>query len=172
MVDIELVHKSKTGDSDAFSKLIKIYEKDLYRVAIAMVKNDDDALDCIQDTILKAYENIDKLNHENYFKTWIIKILINKCNDIISKNKRFISLFHANSEPSYSDNFDQVEIQEVIDKLDDTLKLLITLYYYEDMSIKEISESLHIPKGTIKSRLSRARGQLKSMLDEEYSEVL
>jgi len=90
MVDIELVRKSKTGDSDAFSKLIKIYEKDLYRVAIAMVKNDDDALDCIQDTILKAYENIDKLNHENYFKTWIIKILINKCNDIISKNKRFI----------------------------------------------------------------------------------
>ncbi|MEG2655972.1 MAG: sigma-70 family RNA polymerase sigma factor [Clostridium sp.] len=172
MIYIELVHKSKTGDSDSFAKLIKIYEKDLYRVAIAMVKNNDDALDCIQDTILKAYKNINKLNNEAYFKTWLIKILINKCNTVISKNKRFTSLSSINSEPSYSDNFNQVEVSDIVDKLDHTLKILVTLYYYEDMSIKEISESLHIPEGTIKSRLSRARGQLKSMLDDEYSEVL
>ncbi len=171
-MDIELVRKSKKGDSDAFSKLIKMYEKDLYRVAIAIVKNNEDALDCIQDSILKAYQCIGKLKKEEYFKTWLIKILINRCKDIISKEKKFISIFDVIKETSYKDNLECFEIKEVIGKLEDDLKLLIVLYYYEDMSIKDISESLDISEGTIKSRLSRARVKLKSMLDEGYSEVL
>lgn len=72
---INLARLAKKGDKSAFSKLIKIYEKDLYRVSIAMLKNDDDALDGIQDAILKAFKSIKNLREPEYFKTWLIKIL-------------------------------------------------------------------------------------------------
>jgi len=171
-VEIELVRKSKKGDVDAFSKLIKMYEKDMYRVAIAMVKNNEDALDCIQDAILKAYKSIGKLKKEEYFKTWLIKIIINSCKDTISKEKRYTPLLQTNKEACYEENLEYVEIQEAIDSLDVDLKKLIILYYYEDMSIKDISQCLDISEGTIKSRLARAKTKLKSMLNEVYSEVL
>ncbi|WP_223919180.1 sigma factor [Clostridium caseinilyticum] len=72
---IELARLAKKGDKSAFSNLIKIYEKDLYRVSMAMLKNDDDALDGIQDAILKAFKIIKNLIEPEYFKTWLIKIL-------------------------------------------------------------------------------------------------
>jgi len=72
---IELARLAKKGDKSAFSKLIKIYEKDLYRVSMAMLKNDDDALGGIQDAILKDFKSIKNLREPEYFKTWLIKIL-------------------------------------------------------------------------------------------------
>lgn len=171
-MEIELVRKSKKGDVDAFAKLIKMYEKDMYRVAIAMVKNNEDALDCIQDAILKAYKSIGKLKKEEYFKTWLIKIIINNCKYTISKEKRYTPLLQVNKEPCYEENLEYVEIQEAVDSLDMDLKKLVILYYYEDMSIKDISQSLDIAEGTVKSRLSRAKTKLKSMLNEVDSEVL
>lgn len=72
---INLARLAKKGDKAAFSNLIKIYEKDLYRVSMAMLKNDDDALDGIQDAILKAFKSIKNLREPEYFKTWLIKIL-------------------------------------------------------------------------------------------------
>jgi len=171
-VENELVRKSKKGDMDAFSKLIKMYEKDMYRVAIAMVKNNEDALDCIQNAILKAYKSIGKLKKEEYFKTWLIRIVINNCKDTITKERKYTPLLQVNKEVCYEENLEYVEIQEAIDSLDMDLKKLIILYYYEDMTIKDISQSLDISEGTIKSRLSRAKTKLKSILNEVYSEVL
>lgn len=89
---IKLARLAKKGDKEAFSRLIKIYEKDLYRVSIAMLKNDDDALDGIQDAILKAFESIKNLRKPEYFKTWLIKILINSCNVIINKKKKSLHM--------------------------------------------------------------------------------
>ena len=92
MNTVKLVRKSKKGNNLAFSTLIKSYEKDLYKVAIAMTKNDDDALDCIQEAILQAYISIKDLRQDEYFKTWLIKILINKCNALLKKNKKILNL--------------------------------------------------------------------------------
>lgn len=172
MCEVELIKKSKSGNSSAFSNLIKFYEKDLYRVAIAMVKNNDDALDCIQDTILSAYKNIHKLNNEIYFKTWLIKILINNCNNCLCKRKKTISLFYNKEESSYEENFNGIDLKDAVGRLDRDLRILVILYYYEDLSVKEISDSLKIPEGTVKSRLSRARTRLKSILIDDNSEVL
>ncbi|MGO5073258.1 sigma factor [Clostridium sporogenes] len=82
---IQLARLAKKGDKAAFSKLIKIYEKDLYRVSIAMLKNDDDALDGMEDAILKAFKSIKNLREPEYFKTWLIKILINSCTSKATK---------------------------------------------------------------------------------------
>ena len=161
----ELVKKAKKGDGDAFSTLIKKYEIDLYRVAKAMVKKDEDALDCIQETILKAFQSIHKLKKEEYFKTWLIRILINKCKDLIKSRKRTILYADFGEDIPVNSNLESLEINEAMDKLHDKLKVLVILYYFEDMGIKEIAESLDMPEGTVKSRLSRARIQLKEFLD-------
>ena len=169
MDEIKLVRKSKKGNNLAFSTLIKSYEKDLYKVAIAMTKNDDDALDCIQEAILQAYISIKDLRQDEYFKTWLIKILINKCNALLKKNKKILNLDVSIAENDKVEQSDRLELKDSINNLDSNLKIIVILYYYEDMSIKDISESLNIPQGTIKSRLSRARSKLKEMLsiDEE-----
>ncbi|APH14608.1 RNA polymerase sigma factor, sigma-70 family protein [Clostridium sporogenes] len=168
---IELGRLAKKGDKAAFSKLIKIYEKDLYRVSIAMLKNDDDALDGIQDAILKAFKSIKNLREPEYFKTWLIKILINSCTSIINK-KRKIVVYEEYINKSYEEEcFREIDIKDAVNKLDYQLKILIILYYYEDMSLKNISKVLDIPEGTIKSRLSRARGYLKEYLSDNIRSV-
>ena len=153
----------------AFSILIKSYENDLYKVAIAMTKNDDDALDCIQEAILQAYISIKDLRQDEYFKSWLIKILINKCNALLKKNKKILNLDVSITENDKVEQSEKLELKDSINNIDSDLKIIVILYYYEDMSIKDISESLNIPQGTIKSRLSRARSKLKEMLsiDEE-----
>ncbi|MCH5138654.1 sigma-70 family RNA polymerase sigma factor [Clostridiaceae bacterium UIB06] len=169
---IEIVKKAKKGDPKAFSKLIKYYEKDIYRISKAMVKNDDDALDCIQDTILKAYENIKRLKKEEYFKTWLIRILINTCNNLIIARKRNITYIEISEHNQQITEFEKIEIKSVIEKLDDELRTLVMLYYYEDMTIKDMGTTLEIPEGTIKSRLSRARTQLKKFLGIEERGII
>ena len=171
MDTVKLVRKSKKGNNTAFSTLIKGYEKDLYKVAIAMTKNEHDALDCIQEAILQAYINIKDLRQDEYFKTWLIKILINKCNALIKKNKKILNLDIKITEDEKVEQSDKLELKQSINNLDSDLKIIVILYYYEDMSIKDISESLNVPLGTIKSRLSRARIKLKEMLSIE-EEVL
>ena len=171
MDTVNLVRKSKKGNNSAFSVLIKSYEKDLYKVAIAMTKNEDDALDCIQEAILQAYISIKDLRQDEYFKTWLIKILINKCNALLKKNKKILNLDVSIAENDKVEQSDRLELKDSINNLDSNLKIIVILYYYEDMSIKDISESLNVPQGTIKSRLSRARIKLKEMLSIE-EEVL
>jgi RNA polymerase sigma-70 factor (ECF subfamily) len=169
---IGIVKKAKKGDPNAFSKLIKYHEKDMYRIAKAMVKNDDDALDCIQDTILKAYENIKRLEKEEYFKTWLIRILINTCNNLIIARKRNITYIEISEHNEEITEFEKIEIKSVIEKLDDELRTLVMFYYYEDMTIKEMGTTLEIPEGTVKSRLSRARAQLKKLLGLEERSIV
>lgn len=171
MNTVKLVRKSKKGNDSAFSILIKSYEKDLYKVAIAMTENDDDALDCIQEAILQAYISIKDLRQDEYFKTWLIKILINKCNALLKKNKKILNLNIEINADEKVEQSDKLELKDSINNLDSDLKIIVILYYYEDMSIKDISENLNIPQGTIKSRLSRARSKLKEMLSM-YEEVL
>lgn len=168
----KLAKLSKKGNKEAFSKLIKIYEKDLYRVAIAILKNDNDALDGMQDSILKAFQSVEKLKKPEYFKTWLIKILINSCNAIINRKRKIVSYEDYIGRTCEEEGFRKVDIKTVVDKLDYDLRILIVLYYYEDMPLKNISEVLNIPEGTVKSRLSKARGYLKEYLSDNVRSVL
>ncbi|AVQ45782.1 sigma-70 family RNA polymerase sigma factor [Clostridium botulinum] len=168
---IELAKLAKKGDKVAFSKLIKTYEKDLYRVSIAMLKNDDDALDGMQDAILKAFKGIKNLRKPEYFKTWLIKILNNSCKAIINKKRKIISYEEYINNPYEEECCGEIDIKDAVNKLDYQLKILIILYYYEDMSLKNISNVLDIPEGTVKSRLSRARGYLKEYLSDNIRSV-
>ncbi|WP_234117550.1 sigma-70 family RNA polymerase sigma factor [Clostridium hydrogenum] len=122
---IRLVEVARKGNKEAFTQIIKLYEKDLYRIAIAMLKNDDDALDAIQDSILKAFEGIRKLKKPEYFKTWLIKILINSCNAIINKKRKIVS-YENYVEGTFEENgFRKIDIRSTVDKIDYELRILI-----------------------------------------------
>lgn len=82
-----LVKKAKKGDGEAFVNIVKQYEGVLYKVARRFLNNNEDVADAMQDTVMSAYKSINTLHDERYFNTWICKILINKCNGILNKNK-------------------------------------------------------------------------------------
>lgn len=84
----EIIEKVKKGDNQAFTVLITNMQSELYKIAKLRLKSDDDINEAVQETIIKAYSSIKKLKNNQYFKTWIIKILINECNSIYQKNKK------------------------------------------------------------------------------------
>ena len=172
---IELVEKAKNDDQIAFSNLIEKVKYKLYKTGMAILKNDDDTCDAIQETLIKAYKNIKTLNNNEYFTTWIVRILINQCYDIIRKNDKIVSMsekLQANQNTYYELYSQESSLEYVLNMLDKDLKLVTVLYYYDDLSVSTISEILNIPEGTVKSRLSRARERIYTILKEEEGEKL
>lgn len=156
---------AKKGDKDAFILLIQENKTSLYRVAKAMLKHEADIEDAIQVTIIKAYEKIHKLKKDLYFKTWLIRILINQCNEILRANKKVVSMEKLPEQVGmYEDSYMDMDIQSAIHSLKDELKAVTVLFYYEDMTTKEIAKLLKIPEGTVRSRLSNARSLLQKHL--------
>lgn len=172
---LELVELAKTGNQEAFSKLIEEVKLKLYKTGISILKNDEDTCDAIQETLINAYKSLNTLKNNEYFSTWIMKILINKCYDIIRKNKKIINInekIKLEQDMYYEMYSQESELEVVLNKIDKDLKMVTVLYYYDDLSVSEISEVLNIPEGTVKSRLSRARSKIYAILKEEEGERL
>jgi len=159
--------KTDTIDNQTFVNLIQHNKVSLYRLAKSIVKNEHEVEDAISETILKAFENLRRLNSPNSFKPWIMRILVNECYNILRKKKRIdLQEDMERLNLTYEDK-NQNELLWIIDKLDEDLKTILILFYYEDMSLKEISEVLNISQGTVKSRLSRAKAKLKDILENQ-----
>jgi RNA polymerase sigma-70 factor (ECF subfamily) len=140
---------------------------------MAILKNDDDVCDALQDTLLSAYQNLGSLQNKDYFATWIIRILVNKCYDIIRKNKKVVYLnqkLEIQEDTYYQMYSQESDLERILNQIDSDLKTVTVLYYYDDLSISTISEILNIPEGTVKSRLSRAREKIFKILKKEEGE--
>ncbi|GAB6930940.1 sigma-70 family RNA polymerase sigma factor [Paenibacillus sp. JCM 10914] len=155
---------AREGNKDAFVDLIRAVQQSLYVIARSMVRKDEDIADAMQETITKAFSNVHTLKEPAYFRTWIIRILINECNGILRKKKRVHPVPYDMRQASYTGAYEQIELFEVIDELDEQLQTIVMLYYIEDLSVKEISKVLAISEGTVKSRLFRARQQLSRLV--------
>ena len=168
MSDLE---KAINGDKEAFSRVIIQNKEAMYKTAIVILKNEDDAYDALQDALIKMYKNIQNLQNIETFKFWSRRIIVNCCYDIINKNKKVIDIttkLTANYEETREDIYDcEDSLVKTLEKIEPDLRLTATLYYYNDLSTREIGEILQIPTGTVKSRLARARGKLYEILKEE-----
>lgn len=153
-----LVEKAKQKDPDAFTKLMQLYLKDMYRVGLAILKNDADTADAVQDTILACWEKMSTLKTTSYFKTWLIRILINNCYKI-QKTMRNTDMLEEYAEPVVYDEYN-LELKEALASLDEKYRIVLTLFYSEGYSIMEIAKILKIPKSTVQTRLSRGRKKL------------
>ena len=166
-----LIKKAQKGDEEAFIRVIDEYITQMYKIARSRLKDEDSIGDAIQETILAAFTNIKKLKETCYFKTWLIKILINKCNDIIKDNnviyvEDYNLLVNANLS-YYESSGEKLDFESILNKLNNEYRLVVVMYYVNRFTIKEISEVLSEKEGTIKSRLSRARQQLKTYYSTE-----
>ncbi|MBR3673445.1 MAG: sigma-70 family RNA polymerase sigma factor [Clostridia bacterium] len=175
---MNLVEEAKLGNKEAFHKLIEDNKLKMYKVAKSILKNEDDVCDAIQNALMSAYTNLSKLKNNQYFSTWITRILINKCYDIARENqKRYsnvIDITEYNTDEGIKtyDNYNSDSIVEnVLNKIDEDLKTITVLYYYNDYSVTEISEILSIPEGTVKSRLSRARNKIYEIIKREEEAI-
>ena len=170
----ELINEAKNGNKSAFEELIDGIKDILYRVAKSRLDNDDDIFDAIDNTVFKAYKNLVKLKKNEYFQTWIIRILINECNKIYKKNQRHNSRFKSLDENLYSEANSVNEIDEVNDKmnfesmikvLNKKEKIVFVLYFYANYDIKQMSKFLKKSTNTIKSQLSRGKEKIAKYLE-------
>lgn len=164
-IDIEfLIREAKKNKPDAFTKLMQFYMKDMYKVAVAILMNDDDASDAIQDTILTCWEKIHSLRQIKYFRTWMTRILINKCYDIRRKHSSIVSFEeYQNAEPFAEDTYN-LELKEALSVLDEKYRIVIMLFYGEGYHMEEIAKILKLPKSTIQARLQHGREKLANYL--------
>ena len=171
MDDFEL---AKNGDSEAFKVIIETVKTKLYKTGMAILKNDDDTCYAIQETLISAYKNLNSLKNQKYFSTWIIRILINKCYDIIEKNRKVVAInqkMEIENTGYYQFYASESILENVLNNIDSDLRTVTVLYYYDELSVSEIAETLNIPEGTVKSRLSRARNTIFEILKQKEGEL-
>lgn len=166
-IDEQLVQKAIKGDDDAFLKLMQLYKVDLYKTALSYLKNEHEAIEAIQEVTYRAYKSIRTLREISYFKTWLIRIMINYCNDQLKKNKRVILNEEVLQAQGILENHEEMELKDAMLALDERSREILTLKYFHDLKIKEIASSMECPEGTVKTWLNKALKSLRGKLEEK-----
>lgn len=157
---MSLIDDAKEKDPDAFDRLMRPQLQSMYRIAISMLENEEDAADAIQETILKCWQKIGQLKNEEYFRTWLTRILINQCKDILKGRKKYICVEDI-PETGYEDQYFANEWKTLLSSLSEKYRIVMELYYVDGFSTKEISSMLHITESNVRSRMKRGRKQLE-----------
>lgn len=178
-----LVARAKAGDDEAFSELVNHYERRIFRTARNITQNDEDAEDVLQEAFLKAYSNLDNFQGNSKFYTWLVRITVNEALMKLRKRKtdrsvsldeqldtgedtviREIAVWDGSPEQRYS----QEEIREILDReiasLEPIYRSVFQLRDVDELSTEETAEALGISIPAVKSRLLRARLQLREKL--------
>lgn len=152
-------------DKQIFSEKILEIESTLYHVAKSILVSDKDSEDAVQEAILKGYEKLSTLKNDQYFKTWLVRILINTCYGLKRSEKLTTSYEDYFETECVEDKQDYSELYQAIFELKQPIRITIILYYIEGYSVEEIKKILRIPSGTVKSRLAKGRRLLKLKLE-------
>lgn len=147
---------------EAFEQQVLELRRVLYYVSYSLLGNHADQEDAVQECIHKALRKRETLKNDGYLKTWITRILINECHNVLRKRKReeLTDEVYISAPPDAEHG-----LYEAVSMLEERLRVPVVLHYMEGYSIKEISHVLRAPESTIKSRLKRARELLKQALD-------
>lgn len=185
IVDNTLVTRAVQGDQAAFEELFKLYHKKIYSIAYQILGDETEAADATQDVFIKAHASLASLKSDAAFVTWLKTATVNKCRDVIRKRKRAktesldspIACEDGNcTTREIADNSDGPEdalvardlkesVRRAISSLQPDYREVVALFYIDGADISEIAKITGSPVGTIKSRLSRARAQLKRKLE-------
>jgi RNA polymerase sigma-70 factor (ECF subfamily) len=158
-----LVMDAQDGDSQAMEKLVTRWQKRLWQHAYRLTDDAQASWDITQQTWLGIIKGLRKLHDPAKFKAWAYRITTNKAMDWIKKSKYQTSIsIEEIQEQGYKESED-VGIKQLLHKLDTRKRVVLSLYYFEELNISQISAALRIPKGTVKSRLANARNELKEL---------
>lgn len=164
----DLIKKAQERDADAFTELMQSQMQNMYKAARSLLSNEEDAADAISETILTCWEKIDRLREERYFRTWMTRILINKCKDIRNKKENLSFTEEMPDVEINEEGYSNLEWNEALDILDEKYRTVVILYYVEGFKMSEIAQILDIPEATVRTRIARAR---KTMAKEYYPEA-
>ncbi|MGA8027447.1 MAG: RNA polymerase sigma factor [Bryobacteraceae bacterium] len=182
-----LVARAKAGDMSAFSDLVKHYDRRVFRMAKQITQNDDDAEDVLQETFLKAYTHLDSFQGNSKFYTWLVRIAVNEALMKLRKRRsdrtvpldepidtgedemvREIAVWDENPEESYSREELAGILDQAIQSLKPAYRTVFILRDIEELSIEETAEALNLSISAVKSRLLRARLQLREKLTRQF----
>ena len=159
-----LVKRARSGDKEAFVQLMEESKLSLLAAARAILKDEEDVADAMQETVLTAFQKLCTLREEKYFKTWLIRILINHCYTILRRRKT-VPLSDFLPEESTENNWDDIlDVRTALEETSAGDRLVLTLFYVEDMSQREIGRVLGISENAVKQRLARGRSHLKASI--------
>ncbi|MCA1932560.1 MAG: sigma-70 family RNA polymerase sigma factor [Calditerrivibrio sp.] len=180
MSEIVLIDKVLNGDASAFEFLILKYQKNIYGTVFNIVKEDELTKDIVQESFLKAYENLNSLRSREQFYPWLKKIAINLSLIKLDRNKRYVDMYRDDKEEDdffFNNQTDESNpeqellteelrryVRKFVDSLPEKLRRVIILREVEDLSYEEIASILNIPVGTVRSRLFNARQIIKDRL--------
>ena len=178
-MDSHWLEQCRVGDSLAIERLVQTYQGDVYRLALSILEDSDDADDATQEVFVAALRAIESFRSNASFKTWLFSITVNVCRTRLQRHKNrgrlqqiLQSLFQLNSRQAHPEN-DALQnesdaiLWHAVHALDDKHRIPVILRYYHDLSVAEIAETLEVPVGTIHSRLNHARERLRALLKEE-----
>lgn len=166
----DLIQKAKKGDKEAFTALMDQQQTMLYNTAMLILKNEDDVLDAMQDTILSCWENLPTLKKDNYFKTWLTKILLNKCYDCLRVRSHFTDSEELPETGEESDWDTSMDVGKAMNRLPCADRVMLSLFYYDDFSTKQIAQALSISEGAVRTRLNSSRSRFKKAYLQEEDE--
>ncbi|MCB2300520.1 sigma-70 family RNA polymerase sigma factor [Clostridium tagluense] len=166
---IELIKKAVKGDNESFDTLMQSRKDNIYKVAYSYINNTEDALDIMQEVIYKALVSIKHLKEPQYFNTWLTRITINCSINYLNKSRKviYIDEKHIEDMASNSNNTEEImDLHEALKNLDTKYKSIVILKYFEDLTLKDISDIFKIPLSTVKTQLYRGLEKLKIDLKE------
>ena len=156
-------------DKETFCAGIVDCQETMFRAAKAILQNDQDAEDAVQEAICTAFARRDSLREMDKFRPWVLRILTNKCYDACRKRRNTVDLEAAGEVPAATglDTAERLSLWQAVMSLSDDLRATVTLFYYDGMSVREISGILGISEAAVKTRLRRGRERLRLLLDEK-----
>jgi len=163
LVDEILVMDCQSGSVKAMEILVSRWQKRLWKYAYRLTGNAEGAWDVTQESWLGIIKGLRKLNDSASFKAWAYRITTNKSIDWIRKNKAVKQISIEDVQDHQHKEKKDTGLKELLEKLDMRKKVVLSLYYFEGLSVSEISVALKIPNGTVKSRLASARKELKEL---------
>jgi RNA polymerase sigma-70 factor (ECF subfamily) len=162
----KLVESAKQGDTHAFSLLYEKYYKDLYRFAVCYVKSVQTAEDVVSQAVLKAYENLPQLRKYDSFKSWLFQITANECRRVFRRQESFLEDTGWEEPDMKEQGFQIPELQEMLEKLSEEERLVVTLSVFAGYNSREIGRILHKKEGSVRSLKSRALAKLRDYIGE------
>ncbi|NJK80715.1 MAG: sigma-70 family RNA polymerase sigma factor [Chloroflexaceae bacterium] len=187
----ELIQRAQIGDAQALSELVQSQQHYVYSIAMSVLKNPDDAADITQEAFIRLFRSLNQYHGESRFTTWLYRLVVNLCRDELRRRGRQVSVLHTDDsaeealdplslvadtdrwvDPAQSLDASELrdQVRQALDELEEHYRLVLTLYYFEEMKYIDIAEVLDIPLNTVKSHIRRGKERLAEILQSNERE--